>query len=179
MICAFKCPNHGQNYFTPKVQTDHSCCSEDSPSCYQAPGSCGPSWSLAVAWAPLRWRSASWGHSSADQRSWTSLKNPCQTCQSHLARCLWASAEVDRRTRRRTKVTHRSHSYSSDSLELNGRTIRFTHFSLNYIYPEIDNIVKLRQSIDDSSPIRQQYKHMQHYIMMTTRWKQRATFLVL
>lgn len=123
---------------TVAVKTKHS------PSCYQAPGSCGPSWSLAVAWAPLHWRSVSWGRSSAAQRSWTSLKNPCQTFQSHLAHCPWASAEVDRRTRRRMRVTHRNHSYSSDSLELKRRTICWTCFSLNYIYLEMDNIVKLR-----------------------------------
>lgn len=118
-----------------------------SPSSRQAPGSCVPSWSLAAVWAPLHWRTASWGQSFAAQKSWTKtcLKNPCQTFQSHLARCLWASAKVDKRTRRRTKVTHRSRSYSSDSLELKRREIWFTSFSLNYIDSEIHYIVSIKQ----------------------------------
>lgn len=93
-----------------------------------APGSCGLSWSLAAALAPLRWRNASWGRSSAGQRSWTDcLEDPCQTYRPHLARCLWVSAAVDRRTRRRSKVIHRSRSYSSGSLKERDRNQLHLH----------------------------------------------------
>lgn len=92
-----------------------------SPSSRRAPGSCGPSWSWAAAWVPLRWRSASWGRSSAG-RTCPCLKNPCRTCRPRPDRCPWAWAEVGRMTRRKKMETHRSRSYWSDSLRSKRRS---------------------------------------------------------
>lgn len=119
-VTSFKI-NQNKHYKTECINLwcPQSFCIEDSPSSCQAPGSCGPSWSSAVAWAPLHWRSASCCQSSAGQKSWTWCpKYPCQTGRPHRARYRWASAEVDRRTRRRSRVTHRNRSYSSDSLKI-------------------------------------------------------------
>lgn len=123
---------------------------EDSLSSYQAPGSCGPSWSLAAAWALLHWRSASWGHSFAGQGSQTECpKHPCQTYPPHRARCPSVSAEVDRRTRRRNRVTHRSHSYLSDSLKLKEKISKFYMF-----------FTELHVSYSSSTG---QYKYLQYH----------------